>query len=93
MKQRILRKGIHSSSSSTYLPQIANDPANELHLCGSWEVVIGELDTFGKWKAVQERMQLELTWQRFFVRSQYIFGNIKVTQVTSIRWNAWLRTP
>lgn len=33
---------------STYLPQIANDPANELHLCGSWEVIVGELDTFGK---------------------------------------------
>ncbi|KAI9317647.1 nipsnap family protein, partial [Dichotomocladium elegans] len=27
-------------------PQIANDPKNELHLCGSWETVIGELDTF-----------------------------------------------
>ncbi|KAJ8659182.1 hypothetical protein O0I10_005221 [Lichtheimia ornata] len=31
---------------TTYLPQIANEPLNELHLCGSWEVVIGELDTF-----------------------------------------------
>ncbi|KAI9488100.1 hypothetical protein BDB00DRAFT_66798 [Zychaea mexicana] len=31
---------------TSYLPKIANNPRNELHLCGSWEVVIGELDTF-----------------------------------------------
>ncbi|KAI9270430.1 hypothetical protein BDA99DRAFT_320171 [Phascolomyces articulosus] len=31
---------------STYLPKFANDPRNDLHLCGSWEVVIGEQDTF-----------------------------------------------
>ncbi|ORZ02302.1 hypothetical protein BCR43DRAFT_481337 [Syncephalastrum racemosum] len=31
---------------SKYLPEIANNPDNELHLCGSWEVVVGELDTF-----------------------------------------------
>ncbi|CEG64542.1 hypothetical protein RMATCC62417_01493 [Rhizopus microsporus] len=31
---------------SKYMPLIANDPANNLHLCGSWSVEIGEQDTF-----------------------------------------------
>lgn len=31
------------------MPLIANDPANNLHLCGSWSVEIGEQDTFGKY--------------------------------------------
>ncbi|KAI7852434.1 NIPSNAP-domain-containing protein [Circinella umbellata] len=31
---------------TSYFPKMANDPRNELHLCGSWETVIGELDTF-----------------------------------------------
>lgn len=33
---------------STHYPRIANDPQNEVHLCGSWEMVVGDLDTFGK---------------------------------------------
>ncbi|KAF7721200.1 hypothetical protein EC973_005118 [Apophysomyces ossiformis] len=30
-----------------HFPRIANDPLNDVHLCGSWSVEIGELDTFG----------------------------------------------
>lgn len=33
---------------STHYPRIADDPLNNVHLCGSWEMVVGELDTFGK---------------------------------------------
>lgn len=33
---------------STHYPRIANDPENEVHLCGSWEMIVGDLDTFGK---------------------------------------------
>lgn len=32
---------------STHYPRIANDPQNEVHLCGSWEMIVGDLDTFG----------------------------------------------
>ncbi|KAI8990883.1 hypothetical protein BDF20DRAFT_7104 [Mycotypha africana] len=31
---------------SKHLPKIANDPLNEVNLCGSWSVDIGEQDTF-----------------------------------------------
>ncbi|KAI8347623.1 hypothetical protein EDC96DRAFT_521074 [Choanephora cucurbitarum] len=31
---------------SHHYPLIANDPQNNVHLCGSWETVVGELDTF-----------------------------------------------
>ncbi|CAO3590424.1 unnamed protein product [Absidia cylindrospora] len=31
---------------TTHYPRIANEPLNDLHLCGSWEIVVGELDTF-----------------------------------------------
>ncbi|KAF1800902.1 hypothetical protein V8B55DRAFT_1390517 [Mucor lusitanicus] len=31
---------------STHYPRIANDPQNEVHLCGSWEMIVGDLDTF-----------------------------------------------
>ncbi|KAI8967504.1 hypothetical protein BDF20DRAFT_829223 [Mycotypha africana] len=31
---------------SIHYPRIANDPKNDVHLCGSWETVVGELDTF-----------------------------------------------
>lgn len=33
---------------STHYPRIANDPENNVHLCGSWEQIVGDLDTFGK---------------------------------------------
>lgn len=36
--------------SSKHLPKIANDPNNDVHLCGSWSVDIGEQDSFGKLK-------------------------------------------
>ncbi|CAO3652749.1 unnamed protein product [Cunninghamella blakesleeana] len=29
-----------------HFPRIANDSLNDVHLCGSWEVIVGELDTF-----------------------------------------------
>lgn len=32
---------------STHYPRIANNPQNNVHLCGSWEMIVGELDTFG----------------------------------------------
>ncbi|KAI8877476.1 NIPSNAP-domain-containing protein [Backusella circina FSU 941] len=32
--------------TSKYLPKFANDPLNDVHLCGSWSVEIGEPDTF-----------------------------------------------
>lgn len=32
---------------SKHLPKIANDPSNDVHLCGSWSMEIGELDSFG----------------------------------------------
>ena len=35
---------------STHYPRIANDPKNNVHLCGSWEQIVGDLDTFGKKK-------------------------------------------
>ncbi|KAI8366624.1 uncharacterized protein BYT42DRAFT_505111 [Radiomyces spectabilis] len=31
---------------SKHFPVIANNPANDVHLCGSWEVIVGEQDTF-----------------------------------------------
>ncbi|KAG2202651.1 hypothetical protein INT47_002083 [Mucor saturninus] len=31
---------------SKHLPKIANDPSNDVNLCGSWSIEIGELDTF-----------------------------------------------
>ncbi|KAG0162227.1 hypothetical protein DFQ30_002595, partial [Apophysomyces sp. BC1015] len=31
---------------TAHFPRIANDPLNDVHLCGSWSVEIGELDTF-----------------------------------------------
>ncbi|CAO3654830.1 unnamed protein product [Mucor hiemalis] len=31
---------------SNHLPLIANDPLNDVHLCGSWNVDIGEQDSF-----------------------------------------------
>ncbi|CAG8506875.1 6061_t:CDS:10 [Funneliformis caledonium] len=31
---------------SEYYPRIANDPENSVHLCGSWQTEIGDLDTF-----------------------------------------------
>ncbi|KAI9020760.1 hypothetical protein CLU79DRAFT_703904 [Phycomyces nitens] len=31
---------------SLHYPRIANDPANDVHLCGSWSIEVGELDTF-----------------------------------------------
>ncbi|OBZ85580.1 Protein NipSnap 2 [Choanephora cucurbitarum] len=31
---------------SEHLPKIANDPLNDVHLCGSWSVEIGDQDTF-----------------------------------------------
>ncbi|KAG9295417.1 hypothetical protein G9A89_013446 [Geosiphon pyriformis] len=31
---------------SRHFPRIANDPANSVHLSGSWQTQIGELDTF-----------------------------------------------
>ncbi|KAG0743254.1 hypothetical protein G6F57_004831 [Rhizopus arrhizus] len=31
---------------SKYMPKIANDPANHVHLCGSWSVEIGQQDSF-----------------------------------------------
>ncbi|KAI9485910.1 MAG: hypothetical protein EXX96DRAFT_469964, partial [Benjaminiella poitrasii] len=31
---------------SIHYPRIANDPGNHIHLCGSWETIIGELDSF-----------------------------------------------
>ncbi|GAA5810050.1 hypothetical protein MFLAVUS_003468 [Mucor flavus] len=32
--------------TSKHLPKIANDPINDVHLCGSWSIDIGEQDTF-----------------------------------------------
>ncbi|CAO0800160.1 unnamed protein product [Mucor circinelloides] len=31
---------------SKHLPKIANDPLNDVHLCGSWSVEIGQQDSF-----------------------------------------------
>ncbi|CAJ0837880.1 16224_t:CDS:10 [Entrophospora sp. SA101] len=31
---------------SLHYPRIANDPDNSVHLCGSWQTEIGDLDTF-----------------------------------------------
>ncbi|KAI8335755.1 nipsnap family protein [Chlamydoabsidia padenii] len=31
---------------TSHYPRIANEPLNDLHLCGSWEIIVGELDTF-----------------------------------------------
>ncbi|CAO3643497.1 unnamed protein product [Mucor hiemalis] len=31
---------------SKHYPRIANDPENNVHLCGSWEQIVGNLDTF-----------------------------------------------
>jgi len=31
---------------SLHYPRIANDPENSVHLCGSWQTEIGDLDTF-----------------------------------------------
>ncbi|KAI9268486.1 hypothetical protein EDC94DRAFT_403610 [Helicostylum pulchrum] len=31
---------------TVHYPRIANDPENQVNLCGSWETVVGELDTF-----------------------------------------------
>ncbi|KAI8067445.1 hypothetical protein BDF21DRAFT_345643 [Thamnidium elegans] len=32
--------------TSKHLPKIANDPTNDVNLCGSWSIDIGEQDTF-----------------------------------------------
>ncbi|RCI03955.1 hypothetical protein CU098_010617 [Rhizopus stolonifer] len=31
---------------SQHLPKIANDPSNDVHLCGSWSIEIGDQDSF-----------------------------------------------
>lgn len=31
-----------------FYPKIANDPANKVHLVGSWRTEVGDCDTFGK---------------------------------------------
>ncbi|CAJ0906368.1 17112_t:CDS:2, partial [Entrophospora sp. SA101] len=36
----------HTHSKSLHCPKIANDPDNSVHLCGSWQTEIGDLDTF-----------------------------------------------
>ncbi|KAL9548876.1 hypothetical protein MBANPS3_005477 [Mucor bainieri] len=35
-----------NASRSDHLPKVANDPLNDVHLCGSWSVEIGQQDTF-----------------------------------------------
>ncbi|KAG0181608.1 hypothetical protein DFQ29_007712 [Apophysomyces sp. BC1021] len=37
---------LQSGYTSTHYPRIANDPLNDVNLCGSWSVEVGELDTF-----------------------------------------------
>ncbi|GAN05591.1 nipsnap family protein [Mucor ambiguus] len=38
--------GEYKALISDHLPKVANDPLNDVHLCGSWSVEIGQQDTF-----------------------------------------------
>ncbi|GAB5587923.1 hypothetical protein Unana1_02823 [Umbelopsis nana] len=57
-----------------HFPRIAGDPANNVHLCGSWSTEIGQQDTFVHiWeykgypghKETMERLQQDPQYQRF----------------------------
>ncbi|KAI8636014.1 hypothetical protein BD408DRAFT_454824 [Parasitella parasitica] len=37
---------VYKELVSKHLPKIANDPLNDVHLCGSWSVEIGQQDSF-----------------------------------------------
>ncbi|CAO3653836.1 unnamed protein product [Mucor fragilis] len=38
--------GEYKALISEHLPRVANDPLNDVHLCGSWSVEIGQQDSF-----------------------------------------------
>nr|CAG8494826.1 5815_t:CDS:10 [Entrophospora candida] len=49
---------------SLHYPRIANDPDNSVHLCGSWQTEIGDLDTFG-YHDTYNRLNNDSQYQQF----------------------------
>lgn len=77
-------------SRSKHLPKIANDPSNDVNLCGSWSIEIGELDTFGK---LNGSVYIKKCLTPSLEKKQFIFGNIKVIQATNKPMKNQLQIP